>query len=244
MSTTQMPNNFRYTADLLKEYSNAALNNANDLIEESQLLLNNGRLARAYFLAVAAIEEIGKSFIAFDSLGRNLSDSAVTAKIRNSFESHSTKINSAFHASILSHGNIRNEFQGIIDLMIALKYGREPSMYTDINYATGQIKNPQEMVREVASKDCIRLAQHCYYKTKEHQQTKDPMQRSAHDDAFYGMKSNKTSQLFNNEDFWWFYIANMEAGDNDLAKSVVTYQREYLSKGKTFKVSDESSNNT
>ena len=239
---SNVPNSFRYTPDLLEEYATAAFDNAKNLINEAQLILSYGNLGRAYFLAVAAIEEIGKSFIAFDARGRNLKDSAVTAKIHNSFENHTIKINSAFHAFFLSHGDLRNELQGIIDLMIALKYGREPSMYTDINYKTGKIKRPEDLVREKAAKDCIRLAQHCYYKNLKYQQTVPPTQRSAHEDEFYGMKSKKTNELFNNEDFWWFLIANMEAGENDLSKSVVLYKREYLDKGKKFKTADKESN--
>ena len=201
MSMLQAPNSFRYTKELLEEYSTAALNNAKDLIEKGQILLNQGHLARAYFIGVAAIEEIGKSFTAFDAQGRNLNDSAVTAKIRNSLENHSSKINAAFHASISSHGDLKNELQGIIDLIIALKYGREPSMYTDINYENGKIKKPEEVVREVAAKDCIRLAQHCYYKTEEHLKIKQPTKRNKHEDAFYSMKSTQTTRLFNSEDF-------------------------------------------
>lgn len=241
MGMSNIPNSFRYTPDLLNKYASAAFDNAKNLINEAQLLLNHGHLGRAYFLAVAAIEEIGKSFIAFDARGRNLEDSAVTAKIRNSFESHTDKINAAFLASIFSHEDLRSELQGIIDLMIALKYGREPSMYTDINYETGQIKSPEDLVREKAAKDCIRLARHCYYKTIEHQQTVPPTQRSAHEDALYAMKSKKTNDLFKNEDFWWFLIANMEAGENDFSKSVVLYQREYLNKGRKFKTNEDES---
>jgi len=189
---------------------------------------------------VAAIEEIGKSFISFDAQGRNLNDSAVTTKIRKSLESHSDKIRMAFHASVLSHDDLQKELQGIIDLMIALKHGREPSMYTDINYESLEIKRPKELVREIAAKDCIRLAQHCYYKTKTHQQEKQPTQRSSSEDAFYGMKTRKLTELFNNEDFWWFHISNIGSGEHDISASVVTYQREYLGKGRTFKVSEVS----
>jgi len=244
MSKSQVPNSFRYTKELLETYSAAALKNAKDLIKEGQLLLSQGHLSRAYFIGVVAIEEIGKSFTAFDAQGRNLNDSAVTAKLRTSLENHYSKINAAFHASILSHGGLRNELQGIIDLMIALKYGREPSMYTDIDYKTGKVKSPHEMVREVAATDCIRLAQHCYYKTDEHMQTKEPTQRTKDEDSFYGMKGNTTTKLFNTEDFWWFYIANMEAGENDLSRSVIQYQHEFLSKGRLFKGAGSSNNDT
>jgi AbiV family abortive infection protein len=106
MGNSNIPNQFRYTVELLMQYSADALDNASQLIDEASLLLEHGRGARAYFLGVAAIEEIGKSFLAFDALGRNLNDSAVTAKVRNSLENHSRKINAAFHASVISYSNL------------------------------------------------------------------------------------------------------------------------------------------
>jgi AbiV family abortive infection protein len=240
MSISQVPNEFRYSAELLSEYSIAALDNSKELIDEAILLFENGHLARSYFIAVAAIEEIGKSFLSFDAQGRNLQDSAVTAKIRNSLESHSKKINAAFHASVLSHGDLQNELEGIIDLMIQIKHGREPSMYTDINYINQQVYRPKDVVREAAAKDCIRLAQHCLYKTERHFEVNQPSKRSSNEDAFYGMKDRRVTELFNNEDFWWFHISNMESGENDISASIVLYQREYQAKGKSFKVPESS----
>jgi len=80
---------FKFTVDLLREYSAAALHNANELLREASLLCTNGHAARAYFLAVASIEETGKALQAFDAQGRNLADSAVSAKLRRSMEDHS-----------------------------------------------------------------------------------------------------------------------------------------------------------
>jgi AbiV family abortive infection protein len=202
------------------------------------LLFEHGRIARAYYLAIAAIEEIGKSFLAFDALGRNLNDSAVTAKIRSSLECHSRKITAAFNASVLSHSNLREELEGIIDLMIALKQGREPSMYTDVNYLDGKLYRPKDVVREIAARDCIRLARHCYAKTEEHQRNKAPAKRSANEDAFYSMKDRRVNDLFNTEDFWWYHISRMELGENDIADSIALYQREYQSKGRIFQSED------
>lgn len=234
MSNSNIPNQFRYTSEMLTQYSADALDNASQLIGEANLLLEHSCTARAYFLGVAAIEEIGKSFLAFDALGRNLNDSAVTAKVRNSLENHSRKINAAFHASVISHSNIREEILGIVDLMIALKNGREPSMYTDINYIEGKLYRPKEVVRDIAARNCIHLAQHCYAKTEEHLSNNQPTKRSANEDAFYGMKDRKINEFFNTEDFWWYHISKMEQGENDIANSIKSYQSEYLNKGRTF----------
>ena len=56
-------NEFRFTVELLREYSVASLNNAEELIEEASLLYERNHIARAYFLAVASIEEIGKALL-------------------------------------------------------------------------------------------------------------------------------------------------------------------------------------
>jgi AbiV family abortive infection protein len=239
MGNVKLPNSFRYSAKLLAEYSRAALENAEDLIDEAELLLRNGHFSRAYFIAVASIEEIGKSFIAFEAQGRNLNDSAVTSKIGNSLESHSKKIISAFRASVLTHGDLKNELMGIIDLMIALKNGREPSMYTDIDYVAAVVRSPKDVIRQRAATDCVYIAKHCYFKNIEYQRTTRPIERKASEDYFYGMKDKKVNELFNNGDFWWYHIANMEAGNHDLSETIVTYQRDYLKKGKKFRSETE-----
>jgi len=73
----QKNRNYTLTPELLQQYHEAALANARALLEEAALLLRYGHHARAYFLAVATIEETGKAVQAFDSMGRNLKDSAV-----------------------------------------------------------------------------------------------------------------------------------------------------------------------
>ena len=235
MNTMPNTNTFRYSAQLLAEYSNAALANAEDLIAEAQLLYDNGHFARSYFMAVAAIEEIGKAFIAFEAQGRNLQDSAVTGKVRRSLEDHTKKINAAFLASVFSHSDLRKELMGIIDLMITLKYGREPSMYVDIKYPSGEVEHPNLLVRKVAARDCIQLAMRCHSKTSEHLRSKSPISRTKYDDEFYGMKDKKVRELFNTEDFWWFYINRAEDGAKDISEAVALYQRDFLKIGKKFK---------
>ncbi|WP_323718188.1 AbiV family abortive infection protein [Paracoccus aminovorans] len=81
------------TATLLRSYSEAALRNADELLAEASLLLEHDHMARAYFLAVACVEEAGKALLAFDSQNRNLSDPAVCTKLKKSMESHGEKIN-------------------------------------------------------------------------------------------------------------------------------------------------------
>ena len=79
MASPQKP---KMAAELLRSYSEAALHNSDELLVESSLLHDHGHNARAYFLAVACIEEAGKALLAFDAQNRNLSDPAVCTKLK------------------------------------------------------------------------------------------------------------------------------------------------------------------
>jgi AbiV family abortive infection protein len=182
---------FKFTVELLKNYSTAALQNAAELLEEATLLSENGHAARTYFLAVASIEETGKALQAFDAQGRNLADSAVTARLRRSMEDHSQKITSAFTAILLSSPDVRKAVMPIVEVMIHLKRGREPSMYTDIRYSKSTVQMPSAMVRDVAAKDCIRLARDCLRHACKHIAEKTPEVRSGDDDQLFAMKSGQ-----------------------------------------------------
>ncbi len=87
------PHTPKMTGELLRSYSEAALRNAAELLVEASLLRDNGHCARAYFLAVACVEEAGKALLAFDAQNRNLSDPAVRTKLKAIMESHGHKIN-------------------------------------------------------------------------------------------------------------------------------------------------------
>ncbi len=53
---------YKLTADHLEKYMTVALDNSQELIAEANLLASNKHYARAYFLAVASIEETGKAY--------------------------------------------------------------------------------------------------------------------------------------------------------------------------------------
>jgi AbiV family abortive infection protein len=225
---------FQYTISLLSDYSAAALENADRLLEEASLLLAGGHRARAYFLAVAAIEEVGKAVLAFDGQGRNLKYSAVTAKLRRAMEDHSQKVTAAFTPTLLASPDLREALMPLVDLMIHVKRGREPSMYTDINYESGEVQQPMAVVREVAARDCVRLANDCLRAARRHFTEKIPSTRSAADDALFAMKSEQMNKILNIEGFWWYYLEGMKTGDQEFAAAVIRYQREYVAKGRTY----------
>lgn len=225
---------FRFSVDLLREYCSTALRNATELLEEASLLHVNGHAARAYFLAVASIEETGKALQAFDAQGRNLADSAVTAKLLRSMEDHSQKITAAFTAVLEASPDIRKDVMPVVDLMIHLNRGREPSMYTDIRYDESKVQMPSQVVRDVAARDCVRLAGDCLRLARKHVAEKKPHVHSRADDQLFAMKSGQFQKIANTEGFWWYYIAQLESGNKDFAAAAVEYQRDYFSKGKAF----------
>ena len=101
------PRNIKYSRELLRDHSLAALANASELVSEALVLHKHSHFARAYFLAVASIEETGKAFLAFDGQGRYFADSGVASKLKHAMEDHSQKITSAFTAWLVATPNVR-----------------------------------------------------------------------------------------------------------------------------------------
>jgi len=226
---------YALNATLLQRYSQAALDNAVELLAEASLLEANGHQARAYFLAVASIEEMGKASLAFEGQGRNLNDPAVAGKLRKSFEDHSSKITAAFLPWLLACTDVASSARNAIQLMVDLKFGREPSMYVDVSEDGASVHSPSLAVRTNAASDCIRLAGDCIAHVQRHIATRAPTKASAAQDRFFAMKSSVTRQLMNTEDFWKFHIDRLKAGQGELEVSVTTYHDTYFSKRATYK---------
>ncbi|MCR4032489.1 MULTISPECIES: AbiV family abortive infection protein [Flavobacterium] len=88
-----------------------ALQNAEELIVEAEILEKNGKNARAYTLFQFCLEEVGKAFLAFQFvLKGNIEDANETKKFFNDFKSHTVKTETS---------------QGI-DFMFALKIDKSP----------------------------------------------------------------------------------------------------------------------
>ncbi len=233
------PRNIRFSAELLRDYSLAALANASELVAEASVLYKHGHFARAYFLAVASIEETGKAFLAFDGQGRNVSDSGVASKLKRLMEDHSQKITSAFTAWLIATPNVRESVMPAINLMIDLKHGREPSMYTDIRPDSSMIQIPAAVIREKAAFDCIRLASDCLLHTHIHISEKMPESKTRAQDQLFAMKAGQFQKIASSEDFGWYYIAQLEAGRTDFAEAVMSYQENYAKSGLLFRKSSK-----
>lgn len=224
------------TEELLRSYSTSALSNAEELLVEASLLHDNDHFARAYFLAVASIEEVGKGLLLFDAQGRNLADPAVCARLKASTEDHDQKISYALGMWALDMSNRYEAFQRALDLIIHLQNGREPSMYSDLRPDPDRAQTPREVVRPVAARDCIRLAAGGLAYAQRHVVEKTPQQFTNAHDRLFTMKSRKFREMLNNVDFWWYFIARMEAGHQDMADAVLGYERDHIKQGSLFRL--------
>lgn len=222
------------TSSLLNAYSEAALRNAEELLVEATLLRDHDHMARAYFLAVSCIEEAGKALQAFDGQNRNLSDPGVCTKLIAGLESHTQKINYVLCMWALDSPDQREGLEVAIDLISHLKRGREPSMYSDLRTQPDRAQTPRDAVRAAAARDCVRLATNCLAYARKHVSEKVPAVFSRLQDKLFTMKSAKFKDLLGQEDFWWFYISRLDAGQRDLAEVVFSYQNEYVAKGRLF----------
>jgi AbiV family abortive infection protein len=231
VASLQMP---KLTSELLRTYSEAALKNADELLVEASLLHDHGHNARAYFLAVACIEESGKALLAFDSQNRNLSDPAICTKLKTSMENHAQKINYALCSWALDSPESRDALMVALDLMLKLKHGREPSMYSDLRTDPVRVQTPSDVVRAVAAGDCIRLAERSLSHAHRHVKEKTPPKVTMAQDRLFAMKSAKFQEMLSTEDFWWYYISRLEAGHQDIAEAAIGYERDHLGTGKPF----------
>jgi len=223
------------TRELLGAYCEAALSNADELLVEASLLKDNGHNARAYFLAVACIEEAGKALFAFDAQNRNLSAPDVCAKLKANMENHASKITYALCSWAMSGSEPRKALQAALDLMIDLKHGREPSMYSDLRSDPDRAQTPREVVRATTARDCVRLAEHFLAYAHRHVREKTPFKITTAQDRLFTMKSAKFQEMLNTEEFWWYYISRMEAGLQDIAEAVIGYERDHIKTGRPFR---------
>lgn len=222
------------SAELLRSYSEAALRNAGELASEAALLRDHGHYARAYFLSVASIEEVGKALLAFDSQQRNLSDPGVCSKLKTHMESHRQKITYALMVWAFSSSSQNETWKSSLDLVSQLRHGREPSMYSELRAEPDRVQIPSEVVRPQAARDCVRLAEHTLAYAQRHVREKVPAMFSSTHDRLLTMKSKKLHEMLNLPDFWWFYVSRMEAGQVDIATAVLDYERNYQSSGARF----------
>ena len=221
--------------EFLTEYENAAIANAQQILKEAKILLAHRSFARAYFLAVASIEETGKAYIAFSSKGRNLSDKGLKERIQKIFESHSQKISSAFIGWITKASNPSESIKAALELMVHLKLGREKSMYVDAK-PDNSISIPMRVIRPAAAIDSVKVAENCLYHTKQYLSQTSPPSFSSFDEKFFCLRTDKINEIFNTADFGKYILFDLkkEGKHFSLAKAIVTYHDRYFCKKMKF----------
>ena len=93
-------------------------------------------------------------------------------------------------------------------------------MYSDLRTDPDRVQTPREIVRANAARDCVRLAENCLAHAHRHVTEKTPAKFTTAQDRLFTMKSAKFQEMLNTEDFWWYYISRMEAGQQDIAEAV------------------------
>lgn len=232
MATPDFP---KMTPELLRSFSEAALGNAHELATEASLLLEHDHVARAYFLAVASVEETGKALLAFDGQNRNLADPAVCTKLKAAMEAHAEKLNYAIGTWAMNSSDPRKVLMEAVNLVVDLQLGREPSMYTELRADPDRAQMPRQVIRPSAATDCVRLARDSLAYARRHVREKAPAEFTSAQDRLFTMKRAKFLQMLKNEDFWWYYIARMEAGQQDVADAILGYEQEHLKPGTPFR---------
>jgi AbiV family abortive infection protein len=231
---------YKLTSELLQQYRDSALVNAHALLEEAALLLAHGHHARAYFLSASSIEEAGKAVQAFEGLGKNVKDSAVAQRLKLQFEDHSQKVTAAFSPWLQATPNLRDEVMDFVEMMVALKFGREASMYTDINAERAIVTTPQMQVGQKIAANCVRLAATVLSHVRPYAQQARPKATTRVQDAFFALKPAVFQKMANTPDFWEYYVSRMELGNMALEAAVTEYNQRYLSQGKAFKPASDS----
>ena len=131
-----------------------------------------------------------------------------------------------------------------IALMIDLKFGREPSMYTDVKEDGVSVQSPSGLVRPEAAEDCIRLAGDCLANARRHFEGKEPLKTTRAQDEFFAMRSTLTREIMNSVDFWDFHIDRLKVGLSKLEESVTEYNRLYFQKHVNYKASEVDATDT
>jgi hypothetical protein len=134
----------------------------------------------------------------------------------------------------LSSLDQRKALKMSLDLIGHLQHGREPSMYSDLRTAPDRAQTPREVVRDSAARDCIRLAENCLAYAHSHMVEKTPAKFTGAQDRLFTMKSAKFQEILNTEEFWWYYISQIEADQKDLAEVVLGYERDHIKTGVPF----------
>lgn len=226
---------YQLTSALLRAFRKAAVDNARELQYEAALLLQYNHFSRAHFLAVTCIEEIGKSMQAFDALGRNVRDPAVSTRVKLNFDDYAKKMSAAVFPWLLLEPEQREEVMAFIDGLIEAKRTSNPALQMGIDLQSAKVIIPSQLIKPAAARQCVRMAQTIFAFAAPHVMEAPPKIRTKVEDEFFAMKPQVLVSLTNNADFWQYYISCMKTGDSAFEAAVAEYSRKYYAKNTKFK---------
>jgi AbiV family abortive infection protein len=210
---------------LLRGLRDASIDNAREMLNEASLLLEHHHTARAFFLSRIAIEEIGKAVQAFDALGRNVGDPAVSARVINNLGNHEKKLWAAAFPLMQRSPEQRDDVVALIESMISARIDTETALRTGIDPLTDpqgpRISAPGTSVGTAQAGRSARLAGLMFAHAETYVYSPTKIRTRAEDDAF----ALKPAALLASTDFWNFYMARMNAGDAAFDKAVEAYHR-------------------
>ncbi len=229
---------YTLTSTLLKGYRKAAVDNARELQYEAALLLANNHFSRAYFLATASIEEIGKAVQAFDALGRNVRDTEISTRVRLNFQDYSKKLAAAVFPWMLRDPKNRESVALFIETLVEAKNASEPSLFVGIEPQGMDIHTPFAVVRREMAEECVRMARTIFSYAAPHVLDGHYKVRTKAEDDFFVMKPSSVLNMSSGADFWQYYIACMKSGDAAFEAALMDYTKKYLAKNEKYKGAD------
>lgn len=127
MARTAVPHAGGWPAGQLRQFAQAAAQNATDLAADARLLLDAGRFPRAHALATLALEELGKMELCHVMLAGGLDDKS----FRQEWLNHPSKLDRSRILAILSAPTADRVFATVEDDS-AIKFR---GLYVDVNPA-------------------------------------------------------------------------------------------------------------
>ena len=229
---------YTLTSTLLKGYRKAAVDNSKELLYEATLLLSNNHFSRAYFLATASIEEIGKAVQAFDALGRNVRDPEISTRVRLNFQDYSKKLAAAVFPWLLRDPSSRESVAAFVETLVEAKNSSEPSIFVGIEPQGMKLHAPFSMVCREQAEECVQMARNIFSYAAPHVLDGHYKVRTKAEDDFFVMKPATVLNATSGAAFWQYYIASMKAGDTAFEAALIDYTKKYLAKNEKYKGTD------
>jgi AbiV family abortive infection protein len=146
----------------IEEARSKILQNAMELVEEAELLLANGRFARAYSLSHLACEEIAKiPMLVRAATDKILGRDVDWQKLNRRLRSHTEKITGIFFVDYLIDPNIENDqdlkiLQKSLDMVKDFNMLKNQSLYT--NLVGNSLLKPSEAIPTELATSLVGLA--------------------------------------------------------------------------------------